>query len=61
MQKYYQPRSPLSSLGFFVNFLSSTSERSVKYVKIDRDHFHISTNSKLKLHHWTLRNLVSQK
>jgi len=61
IQKYYQPRSPLSSLGFFVDFLSSTSERPEKYVKIDRDHFHILKNSKLILHHWTLHNLVSQK
>lgn len=61
MQKYYQPRNPLSSLRFFVDFLSSTSERPVKYVKIDGDHFYIFTNSKLMLHRWTLHNLVSQK
>jgi hypothetical protein len=47
IQKYCQPRSPLSFLGFSVDFLSSTIERPEKYVKIDRDHFHILTNSKL--------------
>jgi len=61
IQKYCQPKSPLSSLEFSVDFLSSTNEKPEKYVKIDRDPFHKLTNSKLMLHHWMLHNLVSQK